>query len=78
MRMLAENKVVSGQLLRFGSTLAVLISMTWGFNATSVAGALAYGAALGALALLGRSVVGTEARARENAAIQLSNEASLP
>jgi SAM-dependent methyltransferase len=37
---------VNGGASVFGSALAVLVSMTWGFTATLLAGALAYGAAL--------------------------------
>jgi hypothetical protein len=50
---------VNGGASVFGSTLAILISMTYGFTSTFLIGAGAYGAALCAIVLLSRTDAGT-------------------
>jgi hypothetical protein len=54
-RLVAWGWALNGGASVFGSTLAILISMTWGFGATFLVGAAAYGVALLALAYLRRS-----------------------
>jgi hypothetical protein len=51
---------VNGAASVFGSTLAVLISMTWGFTTTFLAGAVAYAIALGVAALTAQPGTVTE------------------
>jgi hypothetical protein len=47
---------VNGGASVFGSTLSVLVSMTYGFTASLLGGALAYGSALAAVTGLSRTV----------------------
>ncbi|MFN0120968.1 MAG: hypothetical protein ACKV2V_10735 [Blastocatellia bacterium] len=55
---------VNGAASVFGSTLAVLISMTWGFSVTFLMGAAAYGIALCVAALTAQPAAQTDALAQ--------------
>jgi SAM-dependent methyltransferase len=61
---------VNGAASVFGSTLAVLISMTWGFTTTFLAGAVAYAIALGVAALTAQPGAVTESAPLKSSATE--------
>src|SRR4029077_16830790 len=71
--LVAWGWAINGGASVFGSTIAMLVSMTGGFGASFLAGAGAYGVSLAMLGWLARSGAGMRAREAESSPVPVVN-----